>query len=146
METNSNFISNLLVGKEFRIGKERNNRFFIDVSYAFRLGNYYTPIDLLASQAVNKQVMDWDRAYSLRHPNFHQVDMRLGIVINQKKRSLSHRLFLEVANVLNQTTIYREVYNAYTRTIPNHLYAGIIPNLSYRLNFAFKHKEQKIRQ
>jgi len=144
METNSNFISNLLVGKEFKIGKEKNNLLFIDVSYAFRLGNYYTPIDLPASQAINKQVMDWDKAYSLRHPNFHQVDMRLGVVINQKKRALSHRLFLEISNILNQKTIYREVYNAYTRTLTNHLYAGIIPNLSYRLNFAFKRKEQLI--
>lgn len=141
MEANSNFISNLLIGKEFRIGKEKNNRLFMDVAYAIRLGNYYTPIDLAASQAANVQILDWDKAYSLKYPTYHQVDFRIGFVFNQKKKHVSHRLFIEAGNLLNQRIVYREIYNPYTRTIGQHSYLGLIVNISYRVNFAFKKKE-----
>lgn len=139
-ESNNQFAGDLLFGKEFKIGKKKNNRLFIDVTYSFRMGNFYTPVNLSASQAANTQVLDWDKAYTLRHPNFHNVDLRLGIVINQKKKSVSHRLFLEAVNVLNQRAVFREAYNPYTRSIAKHTYAGLVPNISYRVNFSFKNK------
>lgn len=140
-ESNNQFSGDLLFGKEFKVGKKKNNRLFIDITYAFRMGNFYTPVNLSASQAANAQVLDWDKAYSLRHPNFHNIDVRLGIVINQKKKSISHRLFLEVVNVLNQRAVFREAYNPYTRSIAQHTYSGLVPNISYRLNFSFKKKK-----
>lgn len=137
-ESNNQFTGDLLFGKEFKIGKKKNNRFFIDVTYSFRMGSFYTPVDLSASQAANTQVLDWDNAYTLRHPHFHNVDLRLGLVVNQKKKSISHRLFFEVINLLNQKAIFRESYNPYTKSIGLHAYSGLVPNISYRLNFSFK--------
>jgi hypothetical protein len=139
-ESNNQFAGDLLIGKEFKIGKKKNNRFFIDLTYSFRMGSFYTPVNLSASQAANAQVLDWDNAYSLRHPHFHNVDLRFGIVINQKKKSVSHRLFFEAVNLLNQRVVFREAYNPYTRSLGYHAYSGLVPNLSYRLNFSFKKK------
>ena len=141
-ETNNHFIGNLLVGKEFKIGKEKNNRFFIDIAYLFKVGAYYTPINLQASLNENRQVLDWDQAYSQRFPNFHNLDIRLGFIFNQKKKAISHRLLIEAENVLNQKVAFRHIYNPYIQSVVNHKYIGILPNLSYRLNFSFKKKNQ----
>jgi hypothetical protein len=139
-ETNNNFIGNLLIGKEFKIGAKKNNRFFLDFSYTLKFGNYYTPVDLAASMLADRQVSDWSQAYTQRYPRFHNLDIRVGILINQKKKQTSHKIFLEVSNALNQKVIYREAYDPYTRTQSQHSYVGVIPNLSYRLSFGFKQK------
>lgn len=141
-ETSNHVIANLLFGKEFKIGKEKNNTFFIDIAYTFKMGNYYTPVNLAASIAADKQVLDWDRAYALRHPHFHNLDIRLGCVFNQKKKALSHRLLFEFTNALNQRVVHSEFYDPTRQTYARLRYLGILPNISYRLNFAFKKKEK----
>lgn len=139
--TNNHFMGNLLVGKEFKIGKEKNNSIFIDLGYTFRMGNYYTPVDLNESLAANRHMPDWTRTYSLQHPSLHMVDLRVGIFINQKKRLISHKFFIEVTNLLNQRVPFREAYNPYRRQVVKHIYPGIVPNITYRINFAFKKKD-----
>lgn len=139
-ETNNNVITNLLFGKEFKIGRNKNNLFSIDFSYNFKLGNYYTPIDLNASIAAQEQILDWDKAYTLRLPALHYVDIRFSFVFNNKKKPISHRLIIEASNILHQQTVYRRVFNPYTNTIAEHSHPGISPNISYRINFGAKRK------
>ena len=143
-ESSKQFLGNLLLGKEFKIGKEKNNRFFIDVGYMFKMGSFYTPVNLKASIAADEQIRDWDKAYTLRHPNLHSLDIRLGLVFNQKKKALSHRIVLECNNALNQKIVHSEYYNAVRQSLSRHTYVGILPNLSYRLNFGFKTKKTKL--
>lgn len=142
-ETNNYFLGNFLVGKEFLIGPKKNNSFFMDLSYTFKMGNYYTPVDLNASVAAGTQVLDWNQAYTKQHPHFHNLDFRVGLFFNHKKVAVSHKIFIEVGNLLNQKIVYREAYNPYTQTLGHHRYAGFLPNLSYRLNFGFKKKGGK---
>lgn len=139
-ETNSNFIGNLLIGKEFEIGPKRNNRFLLDLSYTYKFGNHYTPVDLTASILAETQVSNWSQAYTQRYPGFHNLDIRVGVLMNDRKKQISHKLLFEVSNALNQRVIYREAYNPYTRMKSKHRYAGIVPNISYRLTFGFKRK------
>jgi len=144
--SNLQYMGHLVVGKSFNIGPKRKNRFFVDMSYSYTPGYFYTPIDLGASRAADRQLLDWSQAYQGRHKGLHNVDFRLGLLINQKKKLISHKIFIEFTNLLHQRPVYRTAYNPQTEQIVAHRFVGIIPNLSYRINFGFKSaKEQFVK-
>lgn len=47
----------MLVGKEFKFGKEKRNSFTIDAKVTQAGGRFYTPVDLAASQMIQQQVL-----------------------------------------------------------------------------------------
>lgn len=137
-EYNNNFIGNLIGGKEFKIGKQKNNIIFVDLSYNIKLGNWRTPIDIKNSILEERQVLDWNQAYTQRLPPAHNLDVRVGFIINQKKLPISHKIFVEVINAIHQEISYRVAYNPYTQSIATYRYRGATFNISYRINFSFR--------
>ncbi len=136
-EGNHQANSNLMIGKEFNIGKNKTNRFFVEANYLYRRGDRYTPIDLQASIAENRRVLDWSSAYQQRYPSTHQVDVRVGFTINAKKKLLAHRFFVELHNALHRKTVYEMGYNPLLQRIESYRYQGMVPSITYKVNFGF---------
>jgi hypothetical protein len=57
---NGQYVYNLLVGKEIKVGKDKRNAIMIDLKFTQAGGRFYTPVDLVQSQAANEQVLKGD--------------------------------------------------------------------------------------
>ncbi len=133
---NGNYVYNILIGKEFKLGKQKRNSFNIDVKMTQAGGRYYTPVDLAASQAAHHEVLKGDDyAFSERNPDFFRLDIKAGITVNSKKRKLSQSLFFDVQNVTNNKNVFAERYNPVTNQINTAYQIGFFPNFVYKVQF-----------
>ena len=132
---NTKFVYNVLVGKEFKIGKENQNTFSIDVKFTHAGGRYFTPVNLIASQNAKRQIEYTDKAYSERNPEFLRLDVKFGIVLNSKKWKISNALYLDINNVTNHQNVFAQRYNVVTNTINTAYQIGFFPNFVYRFQF-----------
>ncbi len=133
---NGKYVYNVLVGKEFKIGKEKRNTFSVDVKMTQAGGRYYTPVDLTTSQALHQQVLKGDEyAYSERNSDFFRLDVKTGVTINSKKRKLSQSLFFDIQNITNNQNVFAERYNPLTNKINTAYQIGFFPNFVYKLQF-----------
>ena len=133
---NGRYVYNLLIGKEFKVGKEKRNAIAIDVKFTHAGGRFYTPIDLVLSELIQFQVPKGDDyAYSEKYPDFMRLDVKAGYTMNSKKRKISQSWSFDINNVTNRKNIFAERYNASTNSINIAYQIGFFPNFVYRLQF-----------
>jgi hypothetical protein len=133
---NGKFVYNILVGKEFKVGKEKRNAFTLDLKFTHAGGRYYTPIDLATSQLFNFQIVKGDAyAFTERYPNFMRLDFKAGFTMNSKKYKISQSWAFDVNNVTNHKNIFADRYNTVTKGISTAYQIGFFPNFVYRVQF-----------
>lgn len=133
---NGKYVFNMLVGKEFKIGKEKRNTITIDAKVTRAGGRYYTPVDLNASQAIKQEVLMSDSyAFTQRNPDFFRLDVKTGFTLNSKKRKMSQSLFFDVQNVTNNKNVFAQRYNPLTNNINTAYQIGFFPNFVYKVQF-----------
>jgi hypothetical protein len=133
---NGKYVYNVLLGKEFKLGKEKRNTFTIDVKMTQAGGRYYTPVDLAASQAIRQEVLKGDDyAFSQRNPDFFRLDAKTGITINSSKHKLSQSLFFDLQNITNNKNVFAQRYNPISNQINTAYQIGFFPNFGYKLQF-----------
>jgi hypothetical protein len=128
---NSNIVVNLLGGKEWTIRKK--NLFGVNLKVVVTGGEFYVPIDLEASVAQHREVLDESQAYTRRLPAFFYFDFTTTYRTNHKK--FSGIWAIQVRNLLNQRPVTGYVYNDYNGTIDEIKSLGIIPLISYKIEF-----------
>jgi hypothetical protein len=128
---NSNFVINLLGGKEWTIRKK--NILGLNLKASVTGGEHYVPIDLEQSVAQHREILDEANAYNPQLPPFFYLDLTITYRTNHKK--FSGIWAIQVRNLLNQTPDVGYVYNDFTRTIEPVKSLGIIPLLSYKVEF-----------
>ncbi len=133
---NGNYVYNILLGKEFKIGREKQNAFSVDIKMTQAGGRYYTPVDLAASQAAGEEVLKGDNyAYSQRNPDFFRLDLKAGYTANSKKYKLSQVWSFDIQNVTNNKNVFAQRYNPITNQINTAYQIGLFPNFVYRIQF-----------
>jgi hypothetical protein len=133
---NGSFVYNVLIGKEIKIGKEKRNVFSVDVKFTHAGGRFFTPIDLEASNLVQRQILKSDEfAFTERNPNFMRMDVKAGITFNSKKRKISNSLFFDIQNVTNNKNVFAQRYNPNTNSVNTAYQIGFFPNFVYKLQF-----------
>ncbi len=130
---NSNYVMNILAGKEFKIGKNKTNSLGINIRAILTGGNRVTPIDLEKSRELGRPVMVWDRRYAERAGNYFRVDLRISYRINKPK--FSSVVSLDIQNTTNRQNVFSTEYNAQTQQITYSYQLGLIPVLNYRIEF-----------
>jgi hypothetical protein len=128
---NSNFVINILGGKEWTIRKK--NLLGVNLKASFTGGGYYVPIDLEASKLAHRRVLDESGAFETRYPDFYYLDITITYRTNHRK--FSGIWAIQVKNVLNQKTEIGQVYNDYNQTIEPVRSMGILPFISYKIEF-----------
>ena len=99
-------------------------------------GRYYTPVDLVASQAARQEVVKGDEfAYTERNPDFFRLDVKTGFTLNSKKHKLSQSVFFDIQNVTNNKNVFAQRYNTVTKTINTAYQIGFFPNFMYKIQF-----------
>lgn len=133
---NGKYVYNILMGKEFKIGKNKQNRLTFDLKMTQAGGRYYTPVDLAASQAAGVQVLKGDDyAFTERNPDFYRIDFKVGYVINSNKHKMSQSWFIDIQNVTNHKNVFAERYNPITNSINTAYQLPFLPNFVYKIQF-----------
>ncbi len=137
---NSNYLVNLLCGKEFKnFGKKRNRTLAINAKVFFRGGKKYIPLlrdnqGNVAVDPVKGRYWDYNKAYKNRIDDIFCLNFSISYKIN--KPSATHEIFLDLMNITNYTARLSEYYD---ESEPNSIgyvkQMGFFPNLMYRVYF-----------
>lgn len=131
---NTNYIANVLAGKEFDLSKNSKQRSLTVSSKAlFSGGQHYVPIDLEKSQQLGRTVYKENRAYEYKFDPLTRIDLQVKLRTNRKKST--HEILLDIQNVTNnQTTVYY-YYSDWDQKIKAGSQLQIVPMLGYKVTF-----------
>lgn len=129
------YITSLVMGKEFKIGKKKQNVIYGDFRFNLHGGLPYTPIDLDASRLAGREVLIEDQAYSKQLGLYRRIDVRIGARFNHPRKRLSHHIFVVVQNAAAFRNDFEVRYNPNTEEIVTTQQFGLIPNLFYQVFF-----------
>ncbi len=137
---NSNYLINLLIGKEFSgLGRKNNQVFSINAKAFFGGGRYYIPLRRnengeLDVDPENGLIYDYSKAYENKLEDF--VNVVLSLSYKWNKSSTTHELFLNIDNITNNRARMIEYYDPSEENgIGYEKQVGIIPNFLYRFYF-----------
>lgn len=128
---NSNFVTNILGGKEFRLNKKSS--FSIDTKLAFAGGQCYTPFDIDASIQNGYVIYKEQEAYSLRNDSYFRWDLKFSFTRNGKKST--QKWYVDFQNLTNHGNIYIWTLNPATGNIGSIGQTGFFPNINYMITF-----------
>jgi hypothetical protein len=138
---NSNYILNATAGREFRWRKpsrhddseQREKVFGLNARIAYYGGFRETPIDEAASRMAGTTVFVESEAFSIKQPAFFKVDLRLYWKNNRPKYSST--VSLDIQNATNRENVAYSYYDAQQGQVILKNQLGLIPILSYRIEF-----------
>ncbi|MBN2807811.1 MAG: TonB-dependent receptor [Prolixibacteraceae bacterium] len=134
---NNQYLTNFLIGKDFKVGKEKQNILGVNLKALVRGGFRYTPIDFEKSIAAGDEVYDWSRSFAEQFPLYNRFDFGMNYQQNLKKWNWS--VALNILNVLNQQNIaqYYLKHNDKTNeySIAGISGLGLVPNLNFKIEF-----------
>ena len=131
-------LANLTLGKEWsrEISTEKTRAFGLN-GRAVWTGGYRTmPVDLIrsGSNLLQKTVFDDSNGFSEQLPDYFRIDIRA-----YWKRNLGDRrnstFAIDLQNVTMQKNQAYQYYEPFTNTVETKYQLGLIPNISWRLEF-----------
>jgi hypothetical protein len=128
---NSNYVFNLLIGKEFPLSSKLV--LTTDAKINFAGGRRYTPIDLTASIVAGEQVLDESQAYKLQYPEYIRPDVKIGFRMNRPKTTQTFSI--DFQNVINRENILLYSYYNPGQEILTHYNRGFYPDIRWQLLF-----------
>lgn len=134
------YMFKVLGGKEWMMGKRKQNVFNVSAKYTLQGALRHTPIDVAAMQAnVDAGLIDPEPIYkdnevmTMKFDPISLIDLTISYKINCKK--VSHTIAFEGINLLQNETPYAQHYDFGTRQIRDDKSGISLPNLFYRLDF-----------
>jgi len=129
----SKFQANLLGGKEWQLGKDKNNVFGADIKFVLNGGERTTPILLDESMAEGHTVRDHSREYAKSVGTYYRVD--LGVHYKVNRPSLTHTISLDIQNVTGRLNPLGDYYEPAIQAVDYDYHTGLFPVLNYRIEF-----------
>jgi len=130
---NSKYIFNFVAGKEFRVGKNKQNIIGSNIRTMWRGGYRTVPVDLQASLEQNKEIRMYDLAFETKAPDYFRVDV--GVSYRKNKPAWSWVISLDIQNVTNRSNVWDEYYNVEINDMEQIYMVGLVPVLNYRIEF-----------
>jgi len=131
---NGGFALSFAGGKEFTPNKKNKNRTYgINLKGGYNGGFRMTPIDLEASRAKGEQVTIDNKAFTEKLPNYFRADLRLSM--KRMFPRVTHTAAIDFQNVINRQNVFIRYYHQESGSIKTLYQNGLIPVLSYRLEF-----------
>lgn len=130
---NRGYAINLLAGKEWFSGRNKQNVFGVNARISYQGGDWYSPVNTGLSAASKYAVTDEREAFSLQYPAAFTSHLTVSYKIN--KKHTAHTIALKILN-LNQYEEYLGYrYNYYTNRVDIYREPSVVPNISYRIDF-----------
>jgi len=130
---NRNFTFNFLIGKEWQVGKNKQNALGLNTRISYQGGDHYSPVNELASVTTQDAIFDETKAFSKQFAPAFTSHFTASYKINKKKSA--HEIAFKIINA----TMYKEFttfeYNLQSQVVDERREALFIPNLSYKIEF-----------
>jgi hypothetical protein len=124
---------NFLIGKEWAVGKSRQNFIDANVRLGMQGGDRHSPIDNNASTLANDVVYDESRPFSQQLEP--AVVSHLTVNYRWNKEKSTHQLSLKIINANGYEEFLGHRMNLKTMQVEEEREALMIPNLSYKIMF-----------
>ena len=130
---NRNYAVNLLGGKEWMVGRNKQNMFGLNMRLTLQGGERYSPIDELESAnqetAVYNENIPFSKSLSPAFVGF----IGAKYCINRKR--VSHEFAVQIINFTGYKDYYGHRFNHKTGKVEPEREANMIPEISYKINF-----------
>jgi hypothetical protein len=132
---NTNYVFNLQSGKEFTVGRNKQNVLGIRLRGNYRGGFRYTPVNLISSLKNKRVIYQTWNSYGERLPDFKRIDLGLSYRINKNRYALS--FLCDIQNVTDRRNVLRRRFSYQNKSvIPlNSKSVGMVPIVSVRGEF-----------
>lgn len=130
---NNNYLTNVVAGKEFPLGKNKNSALVVNFRGTYGGGQWYTPIDEDLSREAGYTIRKWDAAYSERRDDYMRFDLKISF--RRNKRKTTRVWEIDIQNVTNTLNVTGDYWNDSDQTIETYTQMGILPVLNYRIEF-----------
>jgi hypothetical protein len=130
---NKGFLLNTLVGKEYKVGRARQDILSFNIRMTLQGGERFSPIDHDASAADRDVVYNETTPFSKQTPPSAVSHLTVNYKWNKPKSS--RELSLKIINATNYKEFLGHRYNLTTSQVEEFREALMIPNLSYKISF-----------
>lgn len=132
---NRNFIVNTLAGKEWMVGRRKQNVLSSNIKLTLQGGDRYSPVDLDGTLAHpdNEVQYDESKAYSKQFSPMFLASYTISYKIN--KKNVSHEFAIKHINVSNAESYHGHIYNYRNNEIEPFRGTLAIPNILYKIEF-----------
>lgn len=132
---NRNYVMNGLAGKEWMLGRNRQNIFSVNLKLTLQGGDRYSPVDVAATMSHPDKEVQYDetKAFSKQYSPMLIGNYTVSYRIN--KRNVSHEFAVKGLNFMGAKEHYGHEYNVRTGKIDASSNATILTNVSYKLEF-----------
>lgn len=132
---NTRYVSNILVGKDFYVGKNHRNSIGINAKCQLRGGYRYTPVDEKRTLKYKHIIYQTWSTYESQLPDFMRLDA--GINFRRNHPKYSWIIMLDIQNASNRKNIFRRRFTFENGQIVSNdvLSLGMVPVFNFRLEF-----------
>ncbi|MDR0961710.1 MAG: TonB-dependent receptor, partial [Mediterranea sp.] len=130
---NRRYVTNVLGGKEWFVGKTRRNVLGVNLRFNFMGGDYYTPFDAEQSVIEQRPIEDTSQTMSRQHKPVFVA--HAGINFKMNRRNCTHEVAFKIINATGHADIYGYNYNFMKRKVTEIKARIIIPNVYYKMSF-----------
>lgn len=133
---NKNYVVNAVFGKEWQVGKHKNNTLGANIRLNYAGGNRIEAIDSEASR-INQDVVYGETGNEISFSEKF-TDLPIGsFTLSYRKNKPRHSSVwsLQVLNAGATEEFQRDVFNTNTQSLERKLTGIVIPNISYKLEF-----------
>jgi len=130
-----NYIVNGLIGKEWMLGRNKQNILSVNLKLTLQGGERYSPIDEQATMDDPDRQVQYDetRAYSEQLSPMFLANYSVSYKMNRKK--ISHEFAIQGLNATGYKEFYGHVYNTKKNIIEPYRSAMVLTNVSYKIQF-----------
>lgn len=130
---NTQYVFNVLIGKEWTVGKQNNKILGVNVRLNYFGGKRTTPVNDFASDLAQDVVYNYSQLFENKEPDKLHVNATINYRVNKKCHS---RVWsLQMVNLLMAKENYGLYYNYKTRQVERWEFAVPVPNLSFKIEF-----------
>jgi len=130
---NGTYASNGLIGKEFKIGRDKQHTLGISSRYILTGGMRYLPIDEEASVAAGSTIRSWDQGFSEKLSDYFRIDLMIKFRRNRSR--YAGEWSIDMLNILNRQNQLAEYWDSSAHTFRAEVQNPFILVASYRIQF-----------
>lgn len=132
---NRNFIVNGLVGKEWMVGRRKQNILSVNLKATVQGGDRYSPVDVDATLNHPDKVVQYDESKAYSKQFSPQVIINGTVSYKINRRKVAHEFAIKTINLTGANEYSGHEYNLQTGKIEPNNSSTSIPNISYKLEF-----------
>lgn len=106
---NGSFMTNLLGGVEYQVGKAKKNSINLGGKITYGGGKRYSPVDIAASNQVMDVVPVDEQVNTLQFEDYNRVDLRVSYRINGKRAGTE--IAIDLVNIFNAKNVLNYAYS-----------------------------------